>query len=654
MSLQVWLPLNGNLNNQGLLDSPSKVILQSGNSFSENGKIGQCLSSTTTNVAYFQDTSNNKLISLFNSGHIYSMAFWYKLTGNGTNGSIIQIGTTTPSSGSGNGVFGFWWTKDNGGTNPRLVWNDGDNGKRILNKSNDNSDIATDYTNWHHLVAIIDKTNMAAQRQIFYIDGVKVRDQVYDNSNANALTITNANNYIYLRPYYALLNDIRIYDHALSTKEIDELSKGLILHYKLDDKQLVNQNLFSLDKVIVSSSKVTCQKNGSTLILTSQSINYGGFITASANYLTFTAGVTYTLSGHIKVITRGTDNYSPILCIRNSSNNIQVSKTVSGDESNVVMTWTPSSTITGYVSGINTWNNGNNNTTNAITEFSNIKLEIGSNQTPWVPNINDSLYSILGYNIIKIKDSSGYQNDGEIVGILNSTNNSSRYNNSIYIDNGVTNYIISQSPLRLPGDQITMAYWFKSSNKSPIGDYHIPFNSYNDSYAYEMSIHKSGYLKGGLLINGTRYIDNCTSTNLTDGNWHHCVMTYDGTIIKRYVDGVMEKSTSITGTLNTSQQFIFGHYGTNTGYACKEAYISDARLYTTALTEEQVLDLYHTSVTIDNLGNIYSREYDEDDNLSITKTGELKCNIIYDSDELTKASILMTNKQVQGNTLYEY
>jgi len=36
--------------------------------------------------------------------------------------------------------------------------------------------------------------------------------------------------------------------------------------------------------------------------------------------------------------------------------------------------------------------------------------------------------------------------------------------------------------------------------------------------------------------------------------------------------------------------------------------LSDFRIYATELTDEQILELYHTSTTIDNKGNIYSRE----------------------------------------------
>lgn len=71
-----------------------------------------------------------------------------------------------------------------------------------------------------------------------YVNGVQV------GISTGTCTSTNwAYDTIIARPsstrYY---NDIRIYNHALSAKEVKEISKGLILHYNFEDncQQLVN------------------------------------------------------------------------------------------------------------------------------------------------------------------------------------------------------------------------------------------------------------------------------------------------------------------------------------------------------------------------------------------------------------------------------
>ena len=116
-----------------------------------------------------------------------------------------------------------------------------------------------------------------------------------------------------------------------------------------------------------------------------------------------------------------------------------------------------------------------------------------------------------------------------------------------------------------------------------------------------------------MVINGTRYVINGGS-GLLDGNWHMLTATYDGTSIKRYIDGVniASMTQAISGTLNGANgKFLFGHYGSNTSYHAKEAYLTDARIYATALSAEDILKLYQTPIEIDKGNKFHSFEFDE-------------------------------------------
>ena len=89
MSLQVWLPLNGNLNNQGLSDIK---ITNNGATIDNAGKIGKCYYFNAS--SYLNETSYNW--STFNTSE-FSLCCWYKEPSPIASGNsqIICIGTNS-------------------------------------------------------------------------------------------------------------------------------------------------------------------------------------------------------------------------------------------------------------------------------------------------------------------------------------------------------------------------------------------------------------------------------------------------------------------------------------------------------------------------------------------------------------------------------
>lgn len=82
--------------------------------------------------------------------------------------------------------------------------------------------------------------------------------------------------YTTVMPFYGLMNDVRIYDHALSALEIKEIARGLILHYPLNHNGLGRENL-ALNTRILTPASAKTNLNMSTRGAATRQLRSDGF-----------------------------------------------------------------------------------------------------------------------------------------------------------------------------------------------------------------------------------------------------------------------------------------------------------------------------------------------------------------------------------------
>lgn len=213
-----------------------------------------------------------------------------------------------------------------------------------------------------------------------------------------------------------------------------------------------------------------------------------------------------------------------------------------------------------------------------------------------------------------IQDSSGYNNNGTIIGTPTISTDTPRYNHSLYLNATNTNNHIDGG--QLPSTIQTISFWHKNAGSAT---------------AYVVFVEPSSGLMFG-PVNTYAVVQTGTSSKTcyqisspyyTNGEWNHIVVQKDGSTYKLWTNGVQRGSNGSNYYRHDGSNLWLFKRNYNNNYTTN-SYISDFRAYTTLLSESDIKQLYEVGAKIDNKQNLHTYEFNENDYNKLTKTGIFK------------------------------
>lgn len=553
MSLQVWLPLNGNLNNQGLSEV---TVTNNGATVDSSGKIGSCYLVNSDKKISFSSYPWMTMKPQYN----FSCFLWVKGTTSGwlfacsawelmLRPSFIQVHL------AGNGQYPARYT-------------------------------ATFDTNtWYHLGFTWSGTEGKLR---LYLNGSLVATS--DVPSSASYDIASSFNIPYDGPRY--VNDFRLYDHCLSAKEVKEISKGLIGHWKLDNNGFGNPNL------LVTQSPSDFSRQGNRYISTVADSR-----TNDPLQLQYFKGSTYDSTFYSQDVSTTPCNVKTTFTVPTSITGVRVKFNGSSKDIDLFSasqaTVTPGETYTLSLRVLSS----KSEVVGGIT-VENPKLEKGSVATPWCPHTSDSMYTSLGLNSTTESDCSGLLNNGtKIGGITPSTSLASiRYESCYNFDGNTGSIQIPNLATLVPSGEFTMNCWIYHDNTWSSKGYETILGGPS---GFELEAKPSSTNSPSLYA----YSWGQGQATYELNKWNMITMTRNASESKFYINGEL-KITGSAGTIPSGNYFI-GAWNTSSQQNYKGR-ISDFRLYSNVLSVDDINELYTTSASVDKNGNMYAYEFKEE------------------------------------------
>lgn len=606
--LCLWLPFtDGVIKNQGLIND--EFITSIDPTFSNDGKLGKCLEQGQFDMSA---TMTSKILN----NQALTICFWiYVNAEEGSKGGTIfgNINTNVEFNNRKFSIFQYPTCND-----LHLSWMN-DAAKAFM-MTPIYKGVLPSYQ-WTHVTITYHNPTMTV-----YINGIKK----YTYSGVSNSSSFEYQTRVVWQNAYRKLNDFRIYNECLSPRQVKEISKGLVCHYLLGevDGKIGGRNLIKNGK---GNEKAGFFKNFPTVTdeygeftlkskKTYATISlYDGFVYGCRDYpvgekYTWSYDIMYTAWNFPTGSNRGefwmgqrytnapsgetatgawrgvTRHILPVVgqngCELNKWYHVKQTVTIPQQASSNV----------GQQNYISFYNSNANVEASFTARLKNVKLEKSSTATPWTsaPEDDASFYDNIIY------DTSGYENNGSVTDSTCPTwsSDTPRYKGS-YVFNGNNQYLKFQNPITSSSTDFTISCWVKFDD--------ITGNStictMRTAVGNGIALFKIG--------NKIRFDDNgqCTFSDYTisANEWIHVVVTRSSSCKKLYVNGILKQTVntvgdmkliSNVGTIGASSQGGDGISNYLNGQ------LSDFRIYATALSDSNILELYQSSASVDNNGNL--------------------------------------------------
>ena len=590
MGLQVWMPMIGNINNQGL----SNFSYFSGNYVQGTcSTFGKCL-----------NVPNSSPISFTADGLVnakkFSVCFWTladKSTKTDWN-QMLQLGDKKTD-----GSYGSNFRFESCTTYPRACsfHNNDKNaitaGSRILGSSN---------STWYHVCVTYDGTELKS-----YTNGNLIGTDV---GNGGYLTgyvqIGSAN-------YFGLMNDLRIYDEVISQKQIRSIYNLQIIHYPLNNIYEVGitnkyfgdaaEGALNYDGNYITRTKLSNERGYKyKLSYTGTGKDMWNALTTGSHF-SFTAGKIYYYSCKIRCHSK---SHTQLFLRAARCDNDWVTNMV--DTLNADGQWheyTVSQTI-----NANFDRSGTTVTCNPLVEFYTNDMSTNGMSYTFDVDIKDiqvtegQKYSFIANEMVtsSVSDISGYSNNASVgIGVQ-----SPRYDACYYFS--AKSYLKFPNPIYAKKTiyGLTINMWVRLD--SGCGVYATILSGLNNptsNFPWLAVNTESSGLWSYIGSNAPQYGRGMSNELLSLNTWYMITYVFNGGSVYWYLNGTRKGDITKYTTLsyiNADMEYLAlgnSYSGTqwNTNFC---GWISDFRMFTTVLSADDVKALYQNSASITSTGQV--------------------------------------------------